>query len=381
MRVVYFIDHLRHDGSQRVLKQLVEGLDRRGHEQAVICMDASWDDALVAALRAAGARVLVIGRVPILAGYGLLATWLWLRRERFDAAVTLLFISDMFGRPLAWLARVPRIISSIRARNTNYSAWKRWVMRQTMRVAELVIINSEAVRDFAVAEEGAPADRTAYIPNGVEVAAYCQPLSRADLRAELGLPAERLLIGSVGRLTYQKGFDLLLAALAQLPRQDVDLLLVGQGEDEPALRTQASQLGLQARVHFAGYRHDVPRLLGALDLYVHPARWEGMPNALLEAMAASCPIVASAADGSRELIADGTHGWLVPPEQAGALAQAIAQALAQPAEARRRGAAAHQRAATEFSVEAMVTAWEQALAAPAKSASQRTRANRTWIAP
>src|SRR5437867_652706 len=154
MRIVFFIDHLRHDGAQRVLKQLVEGLSARGHEQAIVCMDDSRDDSLVAALRAARAEVRVIGRVPLLCGYGMLLTWRWLRRQRFDVAVTLLFIADAFGRPLAWAARVPRIVSSIRARNTNYPSWKRFVVRQTMRLADIVVINSNSIRDFAITEEG-----------------------------------------------------------------------------------------------------------------------------------------------------------------------------------------------------------------------------------
>ena len=93
-------------------------------------------------------------------------------------------------------------------------------------------------------------------------------------------------------------------------KPDFNLVVFGAGEEEASLRTLALKLGLESRVRFAGYRRDLPSLLGALDLYVDPARFEGMPNALLEAMAAACPIVATAVDGNRELIEDGKHGWL-----------------------------------------------------------------------
>ncbi len=361
MRIVYFIDHLRHDGTQRVLKQLVEGLSARGHEQAIVCLDASRDEALVQALRKARADVRIVGRLPLITGYGIVSTWRWLRRERFDVAVTLLFVSDVVGRMMVRAAKVPRVVSSIRARNTHYPRWKRFAVRQTMRWADTVVINSASVRDFAIAEEGAPPNRTFFIPNGVQVEAYRRPMSGTDLRDEFGLSPERWVVGSVGRLTHQKGFDLLLQALALMPRDDVDLVLVGRGEEEARLRARAAVLGLQQRVHFAGYRHDVPHLLGALDLYVHPARFEGMPNALLEAMAAACPIVATAVDGNRELIEDGIDGWLVPAEDASVLATAIQTVLNNPAEARRRGIAAQQRAATQFSTVAMVKAWEDIL--------------------
>ncbi len=366
VKIVYFIDHLRPDGAQQALRQLVHGLAERGHIQAVVCMDDSWDEALVRSLRQAGAEVRVIGRVPLLAGYGLLATWIWLRQRRFDVAVTMLFIADVFGRALARAAGVPRIVSSIRARNVDYARWKRWAVHLTMRWADDVVINSEAVREFALAVEGAPRERTHYIPNGVCVRENGGAPNSAAVRSAFGLQAGRRLIGGVGRLTYQKGYDVLIEALASQRWSDVDLLLAGVGDAEQALRQQAARLGLEGRVHFAGHRRDVPELLGALDLFVHPARFEGMPNAVLEAMAAGCPIVASAVDGITELIVDGVHGWLVPPDDAGALADAIGEALADRAEARRRGDRARQRAAERFSVTATVDAWERVLRAGAR---------------
>jgi glycosyltransferase involved in cell wall biosynthesis len=360
MKIVFFIDHLRHDGTQRVLKQLVEGLAQRGHQQAVVCMDDSRDEDLVRALEAAGAEVRVVGRRPLLTGHGLLALWLWLRHRRFDVAVTLLFISDLFARPLARAGGVARIISSIRARNTNYAPWKRAAVRCTMRWVDRVVVNSAHVRGYAIAHEGAPPNRTLYIPNGVRWSAYQTPIRHVALREKFGLGVERKLIGSVGRLTYQKGFDVLLDALALLPADDVDLLLIGDGEDRGRLLRQAGKLNLADRVHLVGYRNDVPELLGALDLYVHPARFEGMSNALMEAMAAGCPIVATSVDGNRELIVDGESGWLVPPDDALSLAKAISAALADPAERRRRGGAAQVWTAS-LSEEAMVAAWEQVL--------------------
>jgi len=361
MRIVYFIDHLRPDGTQKVLEQLIEGLAAQNHDQAVVCLNDSWDCALVNRLREAQAEVRIVGKVALASGYGLISTWQWLRRRRFDVAVTFLFASDVVGRVLARVAGVPRIVSSPRARNTHYAGWQHWLVRRTMRWVDAVVINSAGIRDFAVIEEGAPGSKIHVIHNGVKAEDYLEPLDRAALCSEFDLSPERCLIGAVGRLTHQKGFDVLLRALSLINREDIILLMIGRGEHEASLRAQADKLGLRYQVHFAGYRRDVPRLLGALDLYVHPARFEGMPNALLEAMAAGCPIVASFVDGICELIEDGVHGWLVPAEDADALAGAMQTALNDRTEGKRRAAAAQRRVATQFHVDAMVAAWEAVL--------------------
>jgi glycosyltransferase involved in cell wall biosynthesis len=362
MKILFFIDHLRADGTQRVLCQLIEKMTAHGHKMAVVCLNNSWDAPLITLLRQHGVTVIIIGKARLLSGYGFVSTLRWIRCESFDVAVTMLFVSDVVGRALAYAAGIPRIVSSIRARNVNYRLWQLWLVRSTMRWADAVIVNSKATCAFATAAEGAPPERLIYIPNGVAPENYTSPMSRTALRADLGLAPETRLIGAVGRLTYQKGVDVLLKALAASALIDAHLLVVGAGEEEERLQAQADALGLTARVHLLGYRRDVPQLLGALDLYVHPARFEGMPNALLEAMAAGCPIVATATDGNVELIADGVHGWLAPPADPNALSAALSAALNDPLEARRRGDAARRRAVASFSVATMATAWERVLA-------------------
>lgn len=362
MKIVYFIDHLRPDGTQTVLAQLVAGLAARGHQQTVFCLNDSWDRDLVDRLRAVGADVRVIGKVALASGYGLVSMWRWLRKAQHDVAITLLFVSDVVGRVVARMAGVPRIVSSIRTRNVDYSSLQLWLVRATMQSADAVIINSTHVRDFAVNNEGAPQERVYVIPNGVCIDDYRMPTDTRSFRNELGLPASGKLVGSVGRLTWQKGFDVLLKAVSLLNCHDFDLLISGVGEEEAGLRALSLKLGVQKRVHFVGYRRDIPSFLSSLDLYVHPARFEGMPNAVVEAMAAARPIVASRVDGICELVENGIHGWLVPPEEPEALAKAMNAVLGDADEARKRGAAAHLRVAKHFTVEKMVSNWETILA-------------------
>jgi glycosyltransferase involved in cell wall biosynthesis len=361
LKIVYIIDHLRADGTQRVLCQLVEGLAQRGHQQVVFCLNDSSDSVLVDQLGNIGVLVKIIGRRALAFGYGGLGLWLWLHHWQCDALVTMLFFSDVFGRTIARAAGVPYIITTIRARNTNYARWQFMLVRVTMRWADRVILNSNSVKYFATQNEAISSERTIVIPNGVDAHLYDNAMSHAALKQEFCIPEHHIVLGSVGRLTYQKGFDLLISALAKLETSNISLLLIGAGEEQSALLALSEQLGVADRVHFAGYRRDVSQLLGALDIYVHPARFEGMPNALLEAMAAGCTIVATNIDGNHELIENDIHGWLAPVEDAEALASYLQQAISSPVRARRLGDAARHRAIECFSITAMIDAWEQVL--------------------
>ena len=361
MKLVYFIDHLRPDGAQKFLHQLVEGMASRGHQQIIICLNDSWDTGLVEQIRRAGVRVHMVGKIPLASGIGWLMTLRLLRRDQYDVAITCLFAADVIGRLLARAANIPRIITAVQTRNANYPWWKFWLVRLTAPLADLVVSCSATIRTFVAQHEGVPLSRIEVIPNSVSVGESRGSYSSEQVREELGLGPNDVLIGSVGRLTEQKGFDVLLHALPMVHGSRLRVVIAGVGELDAMLRRLAAELGIADRVYFAGYRRDVSSLLSALDLYVHPSRFEGMPFAVLEAMAAGCPIVASAVDGTRELIDDGVHGWLVPPDDPVALAYAIDAALGDIAEARRRGELARQRVAAQFNVDAMVDAWEQIL--------------------
>lgn len=361
MNILFCIDHLRPDGTQKALYQIVAGLIKRNHCVTVLCLNDSFDAQLLDELQRIGALIKIIGKRSLIFGYGVAQMLRWMRQQHFDCAVTMLFWSDVIGRIAARNAGVPRVVSSIRARNTNYALWQLLLVRATMPLADAFVLNSRRVAPFAVAGEGVPPERLVYIPNGVDSALYAYPMSRTTVRAEFGLPDNAVIIGSVGRLTHQKGFDVLLESLSRLKQQETHLVLAGTGEEGDRLHIQARRLGIERRVHFIGYRRDVSQWLGALDLYVQPSRFEGAPNALLEAMAAGCPIVATDVDGNSELITDGHHGWLVPAERADALAGAIDAALTHSAEAQRRGKLARERAINEFSIERMVERWEKVL--------------------
>ncbi|NTV65756.1 MAG: glycosyltransferase, partial [Oscillochloris sp.] len=205
MKILFCIDHLRADGTQRVLCQLVAGLAARGHRLTVVCLNDSLDEALVRELCGYGAQLRVVGRRALAGIYGLIGLAWWARAERFDVAVTMLFAADVIGRLVARAAGVPRIVSSIRARNINYRLWQLWLVRATMPLADCVIVNSRASAPFAAAAEGVPPARLLVIPNAIDPAPYARPYPPAELRAQLGLAPGRRLLACVGITDRGKG--------------------------------------------------------------------------------------------------------------------------------------------------------------------------------
>jgi glycosyltransferase involved in cell wall biosynthesis len=153
-----------------------------------------------------------------------------------------------------------------------------------------------------------PAERVHVVPNGVEPGPWAE--ARPLERASLGLPERAPVALVVGLLNPAKGQDLALRALCEPGCDELVLVLAGHGDDEPELRALADRLGVAHRVRFLGWRDDVPRLMATADLLCRPSRWEGMPYAVLEAMASGLPVVASRVDGARDLVLDGVTGAL-----------------------------------------------------------------------
>jgi len=201
-----------------------------------------------------------------------------------------------------------------------------------LRRMDAIIAVAESVAE-AMARRGIPRDRVTIIRNGLDPQAFVSlslsPQRRRQLRADLGVPDGRRIIGTVGRLEPQKGYDLLLAVFARLLAEapDLHLVIVGDGSLRDVLAAQARELGVTDHVTFAGVRPDVTSILRVFSVFVSSSRSEGMPMAVLEAAALEVPIVATAVGDVPYLIEDGVTGKLVPPGAVDALTAAIATVL------------------------------------------------------
>ena len=181
-------------------------------------------------------------------------------------------------------------------------------------------------------EAGVPADRCEMLENGVDLDDYRRNRSVVEAKRRLDLPPDRLLIGAVGRLSAEKGFDLLIRAVHQLRRDGlaVDLVVVGEGDERPRLEALAAELSLGDRVRLLGYRADLPDLYEAMDVFALSSLREGLPNVLLEAMALETPVVATRIAGVPRLVRHEENGLLVEPGSVEELTGALGLLLRDP---------------------------------------------------
>mgnify|MGYP001104896827 CR=1 FL=1 len=324
-------------GSERQLALMARHLDRRRFEVRVACFRCQGVRA--EELRAEGVPLLDVGLRSLRGASAVTGARRLLRclREQkieivhsFDAPAT------FFAVPLARAARVPVVLSSQRAHRELSASWERYLLRLTDRIAVAIVVNCEFLKRHLVDDERVPAERIRVCYNGIELDRF-SPAGR-------GKPAEfgcaRLVVGTVCALRPEKGLDVLVSAFARLRVAVPDALLViaGDGPVRNDLLRQAESLGLGQSCRFLPARGEVAELLRGIDIFVLPSRSEALSNALMEAMACGCTVVATRVGGNPELVEHGKTGILVAPGDAAELACAL-EFLAGDEEARKRLAA------------------------------------------
>lgn len=346
-------------GAERCLTELAIRLDRRRFSPQVYALSARpARSSLVAQLESAGVEPHFLGGCGVEDLPKVVSRLArLLRRQRPAVLQSFLFHANVVSRWAGWWASVPHLLSGVRVAERG-DAWHLWLDRATRGVVERYVCVSQDVAEFTRVRLGLSAERVAVIPNGIDWRRFAEATPKNF--AELGLPHGRRWIAYIGRLEPQKGVAELVEhsrrCLAQLP--DYDLLLVGDGPLRAQLERDARRAGAASRVHFVGWRDDVPQIMQASEMVILPSRWEGMPNVILEAMAAGKPVVATATEGVVELLGEGAAAQSVPAGDYDSFAQRIVELAADDAGRRRLGAA-NQLRARSFSWESMVAAYEQ----------------------
>ena len=339
MRLIQAIGGARHGGAEGFFLRLAMALRRAGQDQLVLLRHAEH----AATLRRAGVEV---RELPF---GGLL--------DRATAAGFRRAVAEY--RPdivLTWMSRASRLCPDgdfvhVARLGGPYD------LKSYRGCDHLVFNTRDLVASFIA--RGWPAERAHYLPNFVD-AAPAPPVARETL----GTPGGVKLALALGRLHENKGFDVLLAALAEVP--DLHLWLAGEGTLRRALDTQAAALGISARVRFLGWRDDVAGLLAAADFLVCPSRREPLGNVVIEAWASGRAVLAAAAAGPSELIGDGESGLLVPVDDAQSLAAALRRLASDPSLRARLAAAGHAAYLAEFTEASVVRRYQEFFAAVAR---------------
>lgn len=280
-----------------------------------------------------------------------------LRREQIDIAHCHQFRATMIMAPVATACRVPYIIETTHVRE----AWRRsWIKRSFIidrmvyKFVDHFIAMSDANRDYLVRQKHCNPSIIDVIKPGCDLTRF-QPMPGrgASIRERYNVPSSSLLIVFAGRLEPQKGIAVLLEAMARVVSRfpDVRLLLVGTGALRDELEADSERRNLRGTVTFAGLQQDVSPFLDAADLVVLPSFWEGLPLGAVEAGAMGKPMVATAVDGTPEVVKDGESGLLVPPGDSNALANGIISLLADAPKRKAMGSRAKEIVTGCFSVE------------------------------
>ena len=285
-------------------------------------------------------------------------------RRRIQIVHAYSFYGNVFAVPPARLV-APVVIASIRDCAPYLTAMQKRVQRYACQLADCVLVNAEAVKDWLIGE-GYDRSKIVVIRNGVDLTQFSGVPDPHGVRRELGLPPGTPLVAVVSRLTRLKGLEHLLEAAAILKRSHPDARFLIIGETAPsdtayleALKRLAAEHGVTDRVMFTGIRSDVPAMLSGIDVSVMPSLNEALSNVLLESMAAGAPTVATRVGGTPEALVDDVTGLLVAPGDSRALAAAIARLLDDRSLATRLGQAARQVITDRFSVDRRVTSTEQ----------------------
>lgn len=372
--VLHVIDNLDCGGAQELLVLLARVTPRDAFPTSVAVIQPFTG--MLPRLEAEGVKVYCLNRKrpsilsPLKFLQYALGTVNDLRRICLDQGVRVVHChlsdAEFTGILAGRLCKAERVLDTVhtplvlpkRTRLDPRTLLRRLLTRWLLNRADWVIAVS-AETALALTQMGVSPRRIRVVENGIDVAAY-NLAPDPSLRDELGLaPSDRVLV-SVGRLTEQKGHVHLLDAMSEIVARipETKLVVLGEGELRAPLERQAAALGLTDRVRFVGVRPDVARVLALAEIFVFPSLWEGTSLALLEAMAAAKPIVATDIDGNRPVLAHGRDCLLVAPADPKALAQAVLRLLCDRELAQTLAGAAHEEACRQFDVRAMAATYQ-----------------------
>jgi glycosyltransferase involved in cell wall biosynthesis len=342
-------------GAEHVLLGLAGGVDRSRFEPIVACIGR--DMTLAPRFAEAGVEVRSLGVSTQLDPRGLTRLIGLAKRVRPSVIHGFLWRANMCARLAGRLCRIPAVVTSEHSMHFD-GPIREFVNRVTGPWSSAVVCVSHGVRAYVRDRIRIPDDRLEVIYNGVDLERFAPGADRAAMRVRLGLPVDRPIIGTVARHTEEKRIDRLVEVAERVAARhpDVVFLTAGDGPTLPRVIEMARGLGLDFR--FLGRRDDVPAVLGALDVFVVTSETEGLPIAVIEAMAAGLPVVSVLVGGVGEIVHTGREGILVEQGDLDGVVEGIVRLLGSQAEREEMGRLARERVASTVTLEAMVQRYE-----------------------
>lgn len=361
MRVFFLSTSMGMGGADSQLLSAAHLMQSRGHDVIIVSMTPLGPMGLQAREMGIRTESLEMKRgVPD--PRGLLRLARLTRAWRPDVVHSHMVHANLMARALRLVAPVPALVSTI---HNIYEGGplRMAAYRYTNGLVDHLTIVSQAAADRFVGDRIVPRDRLTVIPNGVdtEQIGNVPPGTRASLRGALGLDGTFAWL-AVGRFEIAKDYPNMLRAFARVRARQPDavLLIVGRGSLQPETEALARELRLTDAVRLLGVRNDVPLVMNAADGYVMSSAWEGMPMVLLEAAAAGLPIVATTVGGNHEVVVDERTGFLVPPRDDAALAEAMIRLGTLPeADRRAMGESGREHIRTHYGLARVADRWEE----------------------
>ncbi|GEM_PF-90735 len=330
-KVLIIIDSLGPGGTQRQVIEYLKRADRDLFDITVVNLDKNYNT-LAREITSLGYEVIGIEHSGAVNLKTLMDLVTLFKRIKPNIVHTYLFTSDLYGRIAAWIAHVPVIISSVRG----LDMWKgrRHVMADRMlsRLTDRVIINAESIRPYLVKRDKIDDAKIVTIYNGIDLSRFDKIRMPSKIKEELGIPVDALVVGMASRFDEPKDYETLVhaAKIVIEKHPNVCFVAIGDGPKRSSIETLARSFSLGDNFIFTGLRDEVPEIMSVIDIGVLSSLHEGCPNAILEFMAASKPVIATRVGGCPELVADGVTGYLFTPKSYEELAEKIIKLISDP---------------------------------------------------
>jgi len=369
MRILHIVGDSKFGGGSIIIWRLAELAKQLGWQVDVLTTDLKFQNLLRQSnIGIVNLKVIWRDINPPRDLWGLICLTNFLKRENYHLVHTHTSKAGFIGRFAAWLAHVPIIVHTVHGfafhEQSSILSLKFYASLERLAAqwCDLLVTVSEFHRDWALNLRIGDPQKVIAIPNGLNEARLKPTRSRKIIKAELGVKEKEILILSIGRLATQKGFEYLVKAVPFLKKKQIPpfhIIIVGEGPLRGKLELLIKHLNVEREVRLLGFREDIGDLLNASDLIVLPSLWEGLSIALLEAMAASKPIVTTSIGSNVEVTRNGEAALLVPPKDPLVLSEAILYLIENPSVARKLAVRARQIYEQNYTEEKMLQKYKQ----------------------